>query len=212
MNYYNKITIFFLFIPFICGFSQEIDSFKSQDESFLKKGKVAVVFELGSLINRSTTFEGYNFLVKYHINDNSAIRLNFRIGGGQRDDNDISNLIEFSSYDFDINANVQFYLSQKSFVKPFISFGPTFNKDHLYLLWSYDDNFSWHDEWGLGLMFTMGTEIFIHDNVSLIGEYLLKGTYSETKVQSYYGEYKDENIKEFKFSGNTARLGFSVYF
>jgi hypothetical protein len=212
MKYFNKIIISFLVIPFVCVLSQEMDSTKTSCESFLKKGKLAVVFELGSLINRSSTFEGYNFLAKYHISDNSAIRVNFRIGGGQLDDNYISNIVDWSSYNFDINANIQYYLSQKSFVKPFVSFGPTFYKDHLYELWTYDNNFNLNDEWGLGLMVTMGAEIFIHNNLSLIGEYLLKGTYSKTRSQSFYGDYTDEKIKEFKFSANTARLGFSVYF
>jgi hypothetical protein len=216
MNHLSKILVScFIIISVNCIYSQIKDSTKIQKTEFLNKGRFAIVFELGTLIDRSTFFEGYNFLVKYHIGDNSALRVNFKIGEGILSNPELgsSTIQEYSSYNYEVNLNYQYYFSKKTFVKPFISLGPTYIKDYYYELWD-ENNFRWNNEWGIGVTLTIGTEIFLFDNISLVGEYLIKGIYDDYRYEDFYnGEFRSFR-KEIsrKLTANTARLGFSVYF
>lgn len=216
MNYFKKILIsFFILISVNLVFSQIKDSNELKNTDFLNKGKFAVVFELGTLISKGSFFEGYNFLAKYHISEKSALRVNFKIGEGEQGLSGIgsSALLDYSSYDYDVNINFQYYLSKKSFIKPFISFGPTYFRSFFNVRWENSD-FRWKYERGIGLTFTLGTEVFLYNNVSLIGEYLLRGVYALDETQYYQSGYYvlSSKITNREFIANTARLGFSVYF
>jgi|WetSurMetagenome_2_1015567.scaffolds.fasta_scaffold05251_4 hypothetical protein len=216
MNQTSKIFFLcFILILVKSVFPQIKDSTEMQKTDFLNKGKFAVVFELGTLISRGSFFEGYNFLAKYHIGDKSALRVNFKIGEGmQSNPGSVSSTTqEYSSYDYEVNANFLYYLSKKTFIKPFISIGPTFSFNYYYELYE-NESFQWYREWSMGATFTLGAEVFLYNNVSLIGEYLIKGEYRKYDRQywtkgRYQIYYKDIYRK---FSANTARLGFSIYF
>jgi hypothetical protein len=142
-----------------------------------------------------------------------AIRLNFKIGGGDYDENYYSPILnDLSSYDIESSLNIQYYLSRRNFVKPFLSVGPTYSKNHNYRP-EKGKAFYWYDDWSLGIMLTLGTEIFIYDNIGIIGEYVIKGSYKKSIYQNYNSyELLESDNKIITFSANTARLGFSVYF
>jgi opacity protein-like surface antigen len=214
----KKVQIISLFIFFIishldCLLAQSSNNSISADNDYLKKGKIAAVFEMGTIFSRSDFFEGYNFLFKYHISDYTAVRISFNLNGGKFNDNYISSYTyDWSSYGYESSANIQIYLTKRSYVKPFISIGPTFFKEHNDVINSDGEYFE--DKWNAGLMLTLGTEVFIKDNISLIGEYLIKGTYGKIKkFNRHNAEIKNEtNVKQMFLTGKTARLGFSVYF
>lgn len=216
----NIIYILFLIVSFNLALAQAQDTESFKDKNFPEKGRFAVVFEIGTLFGSSSFFEGYNFLAKYHLSDKAALRVNFHFDNGDlnRFQPDIT---DWSSYKYEANANVQFYLSNKTFVKPFISIGPVYSRNHYFvhsiILLSHGREYQeeeFRNEWRLGVMFTLGTEVFIYNNVSLIGEYVLKGTYGKhEEYQLKSSDYYDDNNYNFSsFTANTARLGFSVYF
>jgi hypothetical protein len=211
----NKILCILILVLFNLGFAQSQDTLSLKNENFLEKGRFAFVLELGTMFGNSSFFNGYNFLAKYHISDNIAFRINFRIDEG--DGNYITDrTVDLSSYDGEVNANIQYYLSRKSFIKPFLSLGPMYSRYRYYRLETYSDDYAedYIDYWNLGFIFTIGTEIFIRDNVSLIGEYIMKGTAGKDRRYKRNATYTSENdeFTTYSFTGNTARLGFSVYF
>jgi hypothetical protein len=197
--------------------AQVTDSLNLKNNEFIKKNKFAVTFELGTIIGKSSMIERYNFLGKYHLSENLAIRAGGDFGVSSEESNFgySAQFKDFSSYSYDLYADLQYYFLRKSMIKPFITIGSFYSKDHYS---ATKDNevyyYSYRDEWNLGIISTFGVEIFLINNVSLVSEYIAKCYYT-----SYKSIYKfspsvdsDEKSKDVRFSGNTFRIGFSVYF
>jgi hypothetical protein len=215
MKHIKSIIFYLSFFFFLTAYSQNKENPGAEGSNFLKKGNFAVMFELGKLIDRSTFFEGYNISTKYHIVDNTALRFNFNIGEGNIDDDGpISDYSELSSYDIEINLCMQQYFKKNTFVNPFITLGILYAKNHENLTRGNIDFLRWNDEWSIGVGASMGAEIFIYNNVSIIGEFIFKGTYKKSRFRLIYNNsiQLDSEEKTYSFSANTARLGFSVYF
>jgi hypothetical protein len=200
--------------------AQVADSVNLKSNEFVKNNKFAVVFELGTIIGKSSMVERYNFLGKYHLYENFAIRAGGDFGVSSSESNFSYSALyqDFSSYSYDLYADLQYYFLRKSLVKPFITVGLFYSKDHFSATkYATDyDYYDYHNEWNLGVMSTFGVEIFLINNVSLVSEYIAKCYYTSLKRMyitsgslSSYSDYKSKNVK---FTVNTFRIGFSVYF
>jgi len=211
------IHIYLFLIIFVQNSSAQLtDSNILNDNEFVKNNKFAVVFELGSIVGSSSIFERYNLLAKYHMCENFAVRSGFDYGKSLNEPNyeNPSVYTDFSTYSYDVYADLQYYLTKKTFVQPFVTVGSIYSKDHYYSMKDNKDELFYYDEWHLGITASLGTEIFLKNNVSLIAEYIAKCSYvSELRerVSNGYLDYRAK-LRNIKFSYNTARVGFSVYF
>lgn len=217
MKKINLIIIVLFNLIFLKPVSAQVtDSLNLRSNEFVKNNKVAVVFELGTIIGKSSMVERYNFLGKYHLCENFAVRAGGDFGVSSAETNGlvISQYQDFSSYSYDLYADLQYYFVRKSLIKPFITIGSFFSKDYLYTTKNNMDDYQYRNEWNLGVMSTFGLEIFIINNVSLVSEYIVKCYYTSLKNKYIvYGSlYYDEKLKSVEFKGNTFRMGFSIYF
>ncbi len=115
------------------SFSQDTTFIVFPNESALKKGNYALVFELGTIFGYSNFFEAYTLTIKNHLSDNIAVRLSFGIkyskySGNEQvtKDQEIISTSGFNSpyYSFQSSLNLQYFPTIKTFIKPFISLGP----------------------------------------------------------------------------------------
>jgi hypothetical protein len=223
-KYYYKVFIFLFIIFFLSSgkaFLQDTLKTNQFADSPLKKGSWAMAFELGTLLWGDLGYyseyvhkiENYNFLIKYHLSEKTAVRVNFAFISGSH------NIIEYYTDDkykyvkFGINANIQYFLTDKYFAKPFLSIGPYYN-----LVYNKSDynNFSISktNNWDAGIMFTFGIELFVYKNIGLIGEHIIKGTIGNKHSYNNNTEngILDNDIYIFKVRANSSRIGFSLYF
>jgi hypothetical protein len=198
--------------------AQVADSLNLKSNEFIKKNKFAVVFELGTIIGKSSMVERYNFLGKYHLNENIAIRAggDFGVSSFEYGSNYSEYDKDYSSYSYDLYADLQYYFLRKSLIKPFITVGLFHSRDYFSALKYTTDYYSYdyRNEWNLGVMSTFGVEIFLINNVSLVSEYIAKCYYTSLKRRDTTSSslYSDDKSKTVEFKGNTFRMGFSVYF
>jgi len=217
MKKLNFIFIVLLNLFLINAVSAQVsDSLTSKNDEFVKKDKFAVVFELGTIIGRSSLIERYNFLAKYHFCENFAIRAGGDVGISNFESTSGNSAIyqNFSSYSFSVYGDLQYYFMRKSMIKPFATLGVFYSKDYYSADKNNLDYLSYHNEWDLGIMSTLGIEMFLINNVSLVSEYIAKCYYSSRRHRYISSGVinEDEKSKVIKFSGNTFRIGFSVYF
>lgn len=199
-------ALLMFFISSVKLFPQDSVKVNSFEDSPVKKGSWAFVFELGKFFGNSASFEGYNFLVKYHIGDFTALRINAGFNGGENINNYNKN------YNFQFNATLQYFLTKKYFAKPFVSVGPFYNQDYLMV-----DYTSGHDirynSYDLGIIFTIGSEAFIYKNIGIVGEYIFRGFYGKrVSFDNAYYPKMENDYKVYKFLANTCRFGVSFYF
>lgn len=218
------IILFFLFIS-QCNFlfSQDSDRIFLPKKTMLKKGNWALTYELGRMFGYvSNNFEAYTFTIKKHISDNLAIRLSLgsTLTNIDRDTKYTNHYTYFDStrsfnetstyFDFQSSLNFQYYVNPNSKIKVFISLGPY--AEYIYQKNS-NFNFDLSEQWALGLFGSIGSELFLFDNVSIIGEYVLKGTYGKSKYKYDNPDFQNYRYDYvYKLNYNTARLGFSFYF
>jgi hypothetical protein len=204
------------------SFSQDTTFIAFPKESALKKGNYALVFELGTIFRSSGFFEAFTLTAKKHLTDNLALRFSFggnmSEGNGDQKNNDnqgfdITRSAEDHYYSLQTSINFQYFIKLNSKIKPFFSLGPYGEYEYSGYLYSYD--YVKDEIWGVGIFASFGLEMFIMDNVSLIGEYILKATYGKSLFKSDDPNYINSSYRgltEYKIRLNTARLGFSVYF
>ena len=222
------VLVFSFLVLFILttniSFSQDTSFIVFPKESALKKGNYALVFELGTIFGNSNFFEAFSLTAKKHLSDKLALRFSFGgnfsavKGNGDNYEYEIFNR-SFDDYsdDFQATINFQYFLNINSKVKPFVSVGP-------YAEYSYSGNFTKEqydksETWRIGLFASLGTEMFITDNISLIGEYVLRSTYGIHSSKyfiidnnNFISSYSYVYNKEYRLIFNSARIGFSVYF
>jgi hypothetical protein len=204
------------------SFSQDTTFIVFPKESALKKGNYALVFELGTMFGYPGFFEAFTLTAKKHLADNLAIRLSFGgnmflKNGDEKSYDESGNIVSASAqnYDYTIETsiNLQYYIVINHKIKPFVTFGP-------YTTYSFNGSSHYNysnitEQWGVGIFSSFGLEMFIMDNISLIGEYVLKATYGKSLYKNRNNNNNKENytyFNEFRIKLNTARLGFSVYF
>jgi hypothetical protein len=195
---------------------QVADSLNSKSSEFIKNNKFAVIFEFGTIIGRSSMIERYNFLAKYHFSENFAVRAggDFGVSSSENTSGLLAKYQDFLSYSYGLYADLQYYFLRKSMIKPFVTIGSFYSKDYYYAGRDNMNNLYNRDEWNLGIMSTLGFEVFLINNISLVSEYIAKCYYNSRKDKSINSGslFYDEKLKDVKFSGNTFRVGFSVYF
>jgi hypothetical protein len=196
--------------------AQVADSVNLKSNEFVKNNKFAVVFELGTIIGKTSMVERYNFLGKYHLYENFAIRAggDFGVSSSESSSSYSELYQDYSSYSYDLYADLQYYFLRKSLIKPYVTIGSFFSKDYFYATKDNGDYYKYRNEWNLGIMSTFGVEIFLINNVSLVSEYIAKcyyASYRNVYIPSGTMPYDDKS-KTVKFTGNTIRIGFSVYF
>ena len=217
------ILLFLILLQSDFLFSQDSDRVFLPNKTFLKKGNWAFTYELGRMFTYgSNNFEAYTFTIKKHITDNLAIRLS--LGSTLMFSDGDTKYTEYYTYfastiglssnskyfDFQSSLNFQYFINPDSKIKLFISLGP-------YAEYNYtrhtNGEFYLTEQWGAGLFGSIGSEIFLFKNVSIIGEYVLKGTYGKSKYKyNIPGSEKYSYESVYNLNFNTARLGFSVYF
>lgn len=214
------------------AFTQDSSKSKSSEEfTALKKGNFAFYLEFGSLLfhtGNSNIFDSdYEWLLtaKYHLTERTALR----ISGGSTisGSSGVGNQYYYGTHDtlkpwntstsFNTTVNIQHFISLKSKVKPFFSLG-------IYAKYYYSSNSdkgSWGktEEWGIGPYASFGAEFFVLDNISIIGEYILKGTIGK-RYQKSWGIDNNNELQtqrysystDYRLDLNTYRAGLSVYF
>ena len=205
-------------------YSQDTIVFNLHKEPELKKGEYALVFELGTIFGYSNFFEAFSLTAKKHLRDDLALR--FSVGfnmdeqnGDAKDIDESGNVLRNTVYNHNYllqtSVNVQYFITISSKIKPFVSIGPY--AEYTYYNSSDVTYASKHEEWGIGAFASFGLEMFIMDNISLIGEYVIKATYGKNLYKNWTMDNSNVNesysyFTEYKIKLNTARLGFSVYF
>ena len=220
--FFSFLVLFFLTTNI--SFSQDTTFILFPKESALKKGNYALVFELGTIFGNSNFFEAFSLTAKKHLSDKLALRVSF--GGnfyavkGNGDNYEyrlFNRSFEDYSDNFQTTINFQYFLNINSKIKPFVSIGPY--AEYSYSGTSSKEHYDKSETWRIGLFASLGTEMFITDNISLIGEYILRSTYGihsskyfNIDINNFINGYSYEYNKEYRFSFNSARIGFSVYF
>jgi len=217
-KFYYKVfvlaLIFFIIYSFKV-FPQDSVKVNSFEDSPVKKGSWAIVFELGTLLRGNSnsspeSIEGYHLLLKYQISKISAIRFNLGFNGVS-DKEVLFDSYDNKSYNIQSSINIQIFISQKYFAKPFLSIGPYFNQN--YTKYRVSNNvYNNYNFWDIGLMSTIGAEVFIYKSVGIIGEYILKATIGKRytiNTDEYEGE---SDYNRNKVRANTTRFGVSFYF
>lgn len=229
----SVILVLALGIIFQTTFAYAQDSAKSKSsEEFtaLKKGNFAFYLEFGTMLFKTSTANydsGYDFLLtaKYHFSERTALRLTGGVyisderginGSYENNSNNYYTYKVNNNYtSFNTTINIQHFLSLKSKVKPFLGFGiyARYNYD----LDSYQDLNYKVEEWGIGPYASFGAEFFILDNISIIGEYIIKGTYGKSYRKSYFGspgilEHGYTYTTDYKLDFQSFRAGLSIYF
>jgi hypothetical protein len=211
------------------AFTQDSTKSKSYEEfTALKKGNYAIYFEFGSLLFRSRTGSNDNELLltaKLHLTDRLALRisggtgLGSEIGNGSYSGNGELENHKYASdnFSFITTINMQYFLLIKSKVNPFFSAG-------IYGKYSYSasktSGYSWEkmENWGIGPFASFGAEMFVLDNISVIGEYIMKGTAGRNyhKHLSYSNNYltgeQYDYSTAYSLDLSSFRAGLSVYF
>jgi outer membrane protein W len=227
-NKFTRLLFIALVIILQTNFAFPQDSTKSKcsDEfTALKKGNFAINFELGyqffrnnSPLNNTYSDSYYELILsaKLHLTDRLALRISggTDISSGRGEyDGQITNSDEINdNYSFNTSVNLQYFLSQKSKVKPFFSGGIYGN--YIYYL---DNTYGWNKRksWSIGPIVTFGVEMFVLDNMSFIGEYVMKATMGKSyreEWSSIGSNYYYKSITEYKLDFKSFRAGLSVYF
>lgn len=215
------------------AFTQDSLKFKSPEEyTALKKGNFAIYLEFGSLLFRTSSSSNYSsdnellLTAKYQLSDKTALRisggtsLNHQNGNYNRFENMTNERwTNYGSNDnsFNTTVNIQHFLSVKSKIKPFFSLGVYAN--YYFSTDSFQDYWGKIEEWGIGPFASFGAEMFVLDNVSIIGEYILKGTAGKKYQKDLSVDYNNNVTYEryqystvYKADLKSYRVGLSIYF
>jgi outer membrane protein W len=211
------------------AFTQDSTKSKSSEEfTALKKGNYAIYLEFGSLLFKTgNNSSDYDLLltVKYHLTDKTALR----VSGGTNIEHQtgIYNRFENWTYgnstekgnnsSFNTTVNLQHFLTLKSKVKPFFSLGVYANYHY-----SLNNNSYYYrktEEWGIGPFASFGAEIFVLDNISIIGEYIMKGTagkrynrFLQLDNNNYITSENYEYLTVYNLDLKSFKAGLSIYF
>jgi len=217
MKYFSVIFLFVFLFSFKSGVSQDTSKTNNNQES-LQKGKFAVIFEAGTLFNKTNFFEEYLLTAKAHLSGKLALRVSIGGNSGARHVfyhdqlyGDYEYKSGFGNYNFSVN--LQYFLNISSKVKPFVSLGPygEYFVETDYEVPYYKKTFT--QKWKLGGIASFGVEMFVLDNLSLIGEYVAVWTGGKEfykRTEPGFEEIYSTCTADFTFK--KARFGLSFYF
>jgi hypothetical protein len=223
------LTIFALLSAlYLNVFSQTVDSSNLKPKNSLTKGSWSIQFEVG-LNLQIHAFEELAISLKRHNSKEHAVR--FGVGLRIREtDDDVKHLYIDSSraygtlnqrfYSAVITGNYLIYPHTDGDINLYFGFGPrgtySYRKDE-YLLLHLNSYVS--KGWSAGINGVVGCEWFAVHYISFFAEYNANAQYVQNDVDRItYGDNRTvletytTNSKGFEFSGNTAKLGLSLYF
>jgi hypothetical protein len=220
--YKKHFMVLLFFLIFMIAFakssiSQDSNNVKLSEVNPMKKGSWAIVFEAGTIFGGSYGYnnpiiEEYNFLVKYHLSEKTALRFNISIDEGDYNENYLYNIKDCSSYGIQANVNMQMFFTKKYFAKPFISIGPYFYQNYYKETSWYSGEYK-NNAWDLGVIMTFGAELFVYKGIGIVGEYIIKGSYGKRyNSGSKYETTPEKETEVYKLRANTSRFGFTFYF
>lgn len=225
-------------LAFLFTFSTITSSQTKEPEKFsnyLKSGRWAVQFELGTFINPDY-FQGIELSIKPQLGSSSALKLGIgfnrsTLSGTTRQES-ISKPKTDKRNSFSVSLNYIHYFNPKDRVCFFAGFGPTYTYDDMKQesssifrfgsSTSIYETYSSSKQWTVGGRAIMGVEWFLHERVSLLAEYnmeYLVGKYNGTTTnKNYYTfepseiEVRDEALDVSSFQFNIVKIGLSAYF
>lgn len=227
MNKYKHITIAVLFL-FVLQTGISYSQINSTPEyNCLAEKRWSIIVDVGAYLSviDSTVVKSFSLSGKYHFNKKNALRLSIGVTGSKSSE-DINEQYSITNATRNEKLNLEtclqwiHYLSADSKIKVYTGVGPYFGYRHRFTesddIYEYTVSSWTENEWNLGLAGSFGVEFFFLDNISLIGEYYLTGTYGKlvSKYYDYYNgnQYNESARNNWKFEFNRMRIGFSVYF
>lgn len=217
------LTVLFFFYSSIKAQSPDTNT---SSKNSLQKKSWSLQFSVGSNFSVQS-FDGLMFSLKYHLSDKFALRFGVGGWGNLSNGNDEENHVSFpNTYN---NQNViavcsfLLYPSPKALISIFLGIGPRFSYSHYYENYVHYSSNSYPETdesttWQAGLQGSFGAEWFPVKIISLFAEYTAYATYGKTHEDyERYDEFgypisQKHDSEDWKFNGNTARLGLSVYF
>jgi len=231
-------TLISAVLVFLFTFSTITSSQTKEPEKFnnyLKSGRWAVQFELGTFINPDY-FQGIELSIKPQLGTSSALKLGVgfnrsTLSGTTRQDNLSKPKIDERN-SFSVSLNYVHYFNPKDRVCFFAGIGPSYAYDdvkqessiiYTYLLsTSVYETYNSSKQWSIGGRAIMGVEWFLHERVSLLAEYnmeYLAGKYNGTTTNKDFStggqleiEVRDEALDVSSFRFNIVKIGLSAYF
>ncbi len=231
-------TLISAVLVFLFSFSTITSSQTKEPEKFnnyLKSGRWAVQFELGTFINPDY-FQGIELSIKPQLGSSSALKLGVgfnrsTLSGTTRQDNLSKPKIDERN-SFSVSLNYVHYFNPKDRVCFFAGIGPSYAYDdvkqessiiYTYLLsTSVYETYNSSKQWSIGGRAIMGVEWFLHERVSLLAEYnmeYLAGKYNGTTTNKDFStggqleiEVRDEALDVSSFRFNIVKIGLSAYF
>lgn len=202
MKYFSINFVFVLLTTFSNLLSQDTTQLP------LKKSKFALQMQMSGLLNLRP-FQGNVLSGKYHISDQSAIRLGFSISNSYSFYN-----VEVDeeqgkgqSFSFELNAQYIQYIKTEDDIAVFLGCGPSYDKQ----LYSAYSSSLRQNNWSLGIDGIIGVEWFFKRNMSLSAEYGLELNYSETRSSDYNDPRGNIHKSIGTSSQNMFKIGISVY-
>lgn len=201
-------------------FSQFLDTLETSNYT----GKKAVLFELNNL--RLATFQG-GIGFKYWISNRKAYTGNIKLSV-IKDEKDKSEQLmgeESSEIFIGVNFGIEKHIAYINRISPYygLTLGSGFEKiknkvtrgESTYFLWypSYYNNGVETSLLSFTFQLNLGVEYFIHNNISLEGQYSLGGSYryGEEKIVSNIIE-DSRHIAELNAGISSSSLILSIYF
>ena len=231
-------TLISAVLVFLFTFSTITSSQTKEPEKFtnyLKSGRWAVQFELGTFINPDY-FQGIELSIRPQLGTSSALKLGVgfnrsTLSGTTRQDNLSKPKIDERN-SFSVSLNYVHYFNPKDRVCFFAGIGPSYAYDdvkqessiiYTYLLsTSVYETYNSSKQWSIGGRAIMGVEWFLHERVSLLAEYnmeYLAGKYNGTTTNKDFStggqleiEVRDEALDVSSFRFNIVKIGLSAYF
>ncbi|MBE2219507.1 MAG: hypothetical protein IAE90_14945 [Ignavibacteria bacterium] len=231
-------TLISAVLVFLFTFSTITSSQTIEPEKFsnyLKSGRWAVQFELGTFINPDY-FQGIELSIKPQLGSSSALKLGVgfnrsTLSGTTRQENLSKPKIDEKN-SFSVSLTYIHYFNPKDRVCFFAGFGPLYTYDdvkqeysNIYRFGSSTtiyETYNSSKQWSVGGRAIMGIEWFLHERVSLLAEYnmeFLIGKYNGTTTsKTYYTfehaeiEVRDEALDVTNFRFNIVKIGLSAYF
>jgi opacity protein-like surface antigen len=203
-------------------------------DTYLKAGKCAVQFELGTFIN-PTYFQAIELSFKPQISRTSAVRLGVGFDltdrSGDRRQEGVTKPENEKSTSLSASLNYLYYVNPKDRVCFFLGIGPVYEykeyKNSYTETTQYGSMSSYQYDnserrWNAGGRLIFGTEWFIHERISILAEYNMEfkmGKLFIASTQKYTSPYspaeihvrnQDSDLTEFQF--NIVKIGLTAYF
>jgi hypothetical protein len=234
LKYLPMKTLSGLFVILLltsCSFTQTKDS--AEEKNSLQKGSWAVQFQVGSDFTLSS-FENVIVSLKTHFSPKFALRFGIGLNANYHDQTldyreyyygytgtDI--LTNNNAFKITVLTKLLYYFNPKSTLNVYAGLGPMGTFAHSYNERFYVDGYMEYREltsWSGGFNGVLGCEIFPFRFLSIFAEYSVSASYehicnNDIVKEYYFGgteEYYNTESTNFDFSGNTVRLGLSLYF